>query len=339
MQQVGYFNHISELNLYLNDYTRSFDKSIFIVDTNTKKLCLKKLSVKADLIEIQAGEEFKNLDSLTHIWNELQHFGANRNSLIIALGGGVITDIAGFAAATYMRGISFLYVPTTLLAMADAAHGGKTGIDFNGVKNLIGTFNMQPKIFICPEFLKTLPDRELKSGLAEVIKHYLIYDKIAFNHFIKNTDNSLFLSLIQKAIEIKTHFISIDPFDQKERKALNFGHTIGHGVESLFLKSEHRILHGEAVAIGMICESYISFKRNLISEDDLQSIQNCLLTHFSLPAITTFDEVMKFVKHDKKHTKTINCILLNGIGTYLLDQQIDEDDINSSLNYFNSLVQ
>ncbi len=340
MQQVRYFDYLSELEKHLSDYIQPFDKVVFLVDSNTKSLCFDRINRSHfSVIEIPAGEEYKHINSLIHIWNELQNLHANRNTLLVALGGGVVTDITGFIASTYMRGISCLYIPTTLIAMVDAAHGGKTGIDFNGIKNLIGSFNFQPYVLICTEWLQTLPERELKSGLAEVIKHYLICDADSFYAFCQNPLKVVYLELIQKAVSIKNHFVAKDPKDEHERKALNFGHTIGHGIESAFLGTKIKLLHGEAVAIGMFCESYISFKRDLISENDLKSIENCLLANFSLPAIVSFDEVLKFVKHDKKNTDSINCVLLNGIGAYSLNQQISEDDIVSSTEYYNGLLQ
>jgi 3-dehydroquinate synthase len=339
MQQVRYFSNISELEIQLNGYANSFQRLFVLIDSNTQQHCLSRVNLaKSHVIVLKAGEESKRVDNLTYIWTELQNHSANKGSLLIALGGGMISDIAGFAAATYMRGISCLYIPTSLLAMVDAAHGGKTGIDFNGIKNLVGVFNMQPEVFICSEWLQTLPEREFKSGLAEIIKHYLVADSESFYAFDKQYNSNISLDLIRKAVAIKTHFIALDPFDKRERKALNFGHTIGHAIESSLLETMHSLLHGEAIAIGIICESYISFHRTLISIDELDAIQKTIFSIFTLPKIDNHEKLFEFVNLDKKNTDTINCVLLNGIGNFIIDQKITHDDIQAAIEFYNSKV-
>jgi 3-dehydroquinate synthase len=261
---VFFKNSLQELSAFLNQ--KKYSKVFVLVDSNTEIQCLPALqnalgSIEFDLIEVTPGEENKNIDFCIGIWRMLLDFGADRNSIMINLGGGVITDMGGFAASTFKRGIDFVQVPTTLLSQVDASVGGKTGVDMNNVKNIIGTFTQPKAVYIHTPFLKTLSDRELRSGYAEVIKHGLIYDASLFKKLKGIAPQELNDEIIYRSIEIKNEVVMKDPFEKGLRKILNYGHTIGHAVESYSLKQDKSpLLHGEAIAIGFICEAYLSAK-------------------------------------------------------------------------------
>ncbi len=267
---------------------------------------------------------------------------ADRKVLLVNLGGGVVCDIGGFAAGLYKRGIEFIHIPTTLLAQVDASVGGKTGIDFFQYKNLIGIFNDPQAIFIYPSFLKTLSERELISGYAEVIKHYLISDADGFEKLYKSGELPLnWEEIIIHSIKFKSSITEKDPFESGERMALNFGHTIGHAIESSFLQDGvSRVLHGEAVAAGMICESAISELKGMLEHDDLKRIIKYIKLFFELPVLD--EQKMDFVKNcvliDKKNQyNKIRCTLLNGIGKYTF-YEISIDDVLTSLRFYNSTI-
>ena len=297
------------------------------------------------IIQIPSGELHKNIDTCQLIWAKLTVVNADRKGLFINLGGGVIGDMGGFAASCYKRGIPFIQMPTTLLAMVDASVGGKTGIDFMGFKNQLGLFTEPEAVFICPVFLKTLPQRELTSGFAEVIKHYFIADRDAFEHIshsLSNIRQFNWVELVKKNIAIKTNIVLQDPHEKGIRKALNFGHTIGHAIESWFLPDTgKRLLHGEAVAAGMASESYISYKKGLLTEAELQLILKVILHYFKLPLITedAISGILRLVKQDKKneHNAT-QFTLLQGIGNYCINNNVEEELIKESLNYTNPLL-
>ena len=328
--------------------SNSFSQTFVLVDENTKKHCyplVASLLPSHHIIEIKSGEENKTLGTCELIWNKLTAENADRKTLLINLGGGVIGDLGGFAAGCYKRGIAFIQIPTTLLAMVDASVGGKTGIDFNGFKNQIGLFNQPQAVFIYTPFLKTLNERELLSGFAEVIKHYLIADATAFKQL---EDLNLKLetvdwnSIVERNVNIKSFIVEQDPHEQGIRKALNFGHTVGHAIETYFLKSGNKkLLHGEAIAVGMICESFISEKLNLITALELVSISQLLLYYFKLPQIpqSSFIEILQLMKQDKKNKgNQFHFTLLKGIGNYSIDNSVEESVIVESLNYYNRIV-
>ncbi len=257
--------------------------------------------------------------------------------------GGVIGDLGGFAAGCYKRGIKFINIPTTLLAMVDASVGAKTGIDFNGFKNQIGLFNEAEAIFINTTFLKTLPERELLSGFAEVLKHYLIAGPIAFNRLSSELPPLSALNWneeVEQNVNIKSLIVEKDPLEQSNRKALNFGHTIGHAVESYFLNSPvEKLLHGEAVAIGLICESYLSHKLGFLTSEDLSTVTRVVLHYYKLPAIpeNSFANLLELIKQDKKSSLGKNRFtLLQGIGNYSINNSVEETVIIESLKYYNS---
>ncbi len=322
--------------------------SIFIlVDEHTNEYCLPNFlpniatDISIEIIEIEAGEELKNITTCVEIWSILSELGADRKSLILNLGGGVITDIGGFVASTFKRGIDFINVPTTLLGMVDASIGGKNGVDLGTLKNQIGVINVPKMLLIDTTFLETLSQREMRSGLAEMLKHGLIYDKNYWEQFLNLSDIDFadFDALIYRSIEIKNEIVKQDPTENGIRKALNFGHTLGHAIESHFLNSENPLLHGEAIAIGMILESYISMKKGLLSNEEFHQIKYTL-TDIYEPY--NFDEndlesIQKLLIHDKKNEYgKVQFALLNSIGNTAINQTVENELITLSfVNYKN----
>lgn len=339
---IYFENAIAELTRFVKagDYSRSF----ILVDEHTEKHCYPVLQEafaeldNHDLIEINAGEESKDIDYCIGIWKMLIDFGADRNALMINLGGGVISDMGGFVASTYKRGIDFVHVPTTLLAQVDASVGGKTGIDMNSVKNIVGTFTQPKAVFINYDFLKTLPERQILSGLAEMLKHGLIMDAAYWNA-LKNSDLSTpAAEFIYQSIAIKNKVVIEDPTEQGIRKALNFGHTVGHAIETNSLLNDKRPLtHGEAIAIGIICESYLSVKKAGLSESALNEIVeviNKLYPKYPLKK-SSYDGLYSLMLKDKKNRNgRINCTLLTNIGQCSLDNICSEAELCDSLTYY-----
>lgn len=336
-------------------FSDSFSHIFVLVDENTKKNCyqpLQKHFPKHTVIKIKSGEKNKTIATCASIWAELTKQNADRSSLLVNMGGGVIGDVGGFAAGCYKRGIRFVNVPTTLLAMVDASVGAKTGVDFNGFKNQIGLFNEPEAVFIHTGFLKTLPQRHLEAGTAEVVKHYLVADRNAFEEFvhvvgarpgyfdygIKNLDWD---EVVEKNVALKTEIVAKDKFEKNERKALNFGHTIGHAVETYFLNKGKDILHGEAVAIGIFCESRISRDCGLLPHPAFPVIMLLLGAIFrDLPSIhkNSVPGIVKLIQQDKKNVAGKNRFtLLNSIGDYSINNQIDDTLIIDSLNHYSEL--
>ena len=314
----GYSVWIGEKSLTKLDFL-TYSKVAILVDENTKRNCLYKLPKfdNCTIIEIKSGEEHKNITTCSFIWEELTNNHFDRKSLLINLGGGVIGDMGGFCASTYKRGIDFIQIPTTLLAMVDASIGGKLGIDFNGLKNQIGLFNNPKSVLINSEFLNTLSDNELKSGFAEVVKHALIADNNLWNKIISTSFNDLIWEeIIETSIKIKNKIVASDPFEKGERKKLNFGHTFGHAIESYYLEKGTPILHGEAVFIGMILETELS----PISKEDKNEIKNYMLSNFNLAHTPNKSNLLPFLMNDKKNSQgKINFSLLNKIGDCSVD--------------------
>ena len=337
----------SKLNTYISSYKPS---TVFIlVDENTNENCLPTLlqelatTLPIEIIEIEAGEENKNLDTCTGVWNALTELGADRKSLLINLGGGVITDLGGFVASVFKRGIAFVNIPTTLLSMVDASVGGKTGVDLGVLKNQIGLFSNPEMVLIDPNYLKTLSERELRSGLAEIIKHGLIYDKNLWNKATSFKELSVpnLSSLIHRSIEIKNEVVIQDPKEVGIRKILNFGHTLGHAIESYFLESETKenLTHGEAIAIGMITEAYISKSLLNFPSEELNNIKKSILEIFKKVHIETadYDAIIALLIHDKKNVGgQVNFVLLTDFEKYKLDCKVDNALLIKSLDYYNS---
>ena len=335
----------------LNEYLRSYqDSKIFVlVDENTLEHCITKLITQnellhnAEILEIDSGEENKTLEVCYQLWKTLADYKADRKSLLINLGGGVITDMGGFIASTYKRGIDFINIPTTLLSQIDASVGGKTGVDFEGLKNVIGVFNEPKGVFIYPEFLTTLDKRQMLSGYAEALKHALIKDA---DYWIKLKQGMLsspeyWEDLITQSVNIKNEIVLKDPLEKGERKLLNFGHTIGHALESFSLENDQNPLcHGEAIAIGMICESFVSHKANKLTKSDLENITSTIKKFYKFYKLdeTNFHSYIELMKHDKKNeSNEINFTLLSKIGKAVFNKEIGVDLIIESLSYYNSI--
>ncbi|WP_210517992.1 3-dehydroquinate synthase [Hymenobacter terricola] len=317
-----------------------------LADANTARQCLplleKHLPATYKLIEIPAGEEYKTLASCDTVWCELTEQRADRHAVLVNLGGGVVTDLGGFAAALYKRSIRFAQVPTTLLAQVDASVGGKTGVDFQGFKNQLGVFQAPAAVFIEPQFLQTLDPRQLKSGYAEVLKHWLIADADAFNENRRLgwlTDD--WTPIIRESVALKQRIVAQDPLENGPRKLLNFGHTVGHALESYLLTQPGReALHGEAVAAGLVCESWLSVQHGLLSAEELDKIETFVFSVFDKLAFVMLetDAIAEFALQDKKNSgATINCTLLNGIGNGVFDQPVTLAEIADSLRYYHRL--
>ncbi len=328
----------------LQSIVTNYQKIAVLVDENTKILLPKITPLLApkhiSIIEIKSGEQEKKLKTCELVWEQLITQNFNRNDLLINLGGGVITDLGGFVASTYKRGIDFINIPTSLLSMVDAAVGGKTGINFLNIKNNIGLF-IEPKGVFCDHtMLVTLPKEELISGIGEVLKHGILFDQKYWN-YCSNTPLSQWdwNYIIKKSIQLKNTIVNIDPFEQNERKKLNFGHTIGHAIESYFMNSPSQLLHGEAVAIGIICESYIAHIQHKIDAITLTEITSTILSifkHQQLP--TDHQQLIAIMLQDKKNeTSEINFTLIEAIGKSSINHTATTDTIVDALTYYSSL--
>ena len=339
-KQEGY-NELNEL------IQRKKYSSIFLlVDENSLEHCypkffpLLKVDDKIEIIEIKSGEIHKNIDTCLNVWNELTKRNADRKSLLISLGGGVITDLGGFVASTYKRGIDFVNIPTTLLSMVDASIGGKTGVDLGVVKNQIGMFVNPELVIVDSLYLTTLDEREKRSGMAEVMKYGLIYDHKVL-HKLKNINDLNINDLIHRSIEVKNEIVLQDPKENSMRKILNFGHTLGHAIESYFLESEEKdnLTHGEAIAIGMVCESYLSNKLLQFPKEKVTEVKNIVKNIYKKVTIETNDYqyIVNLLKHDKKNTAgQVNFVLLNDYEQYQLDCNVSEKLIIESIEFYKS---
>lgn len=344
-----YFNEngYEALNSHLakSNYSNLF----IIVDSNTNANCLPQLlprletEMTIEIIEFDAGENFKNIETCVSIWNVLTELGADRKTLILNLGGGVVTDLGGFVAATFKRGIDFINIPTTLLSMVDASIGGKNGVDLGNLKNQIGTITNPKMVLVDSSFLETLPQNEMRSGLAEMLKHGLIFDQNYWTQFLDLTriDFADFDQLIYDSIVIKNKIVMQDPTEQGIRKALNFGHTLGHAIESYFLENESKttLLHGEAIAAGMILESHIALNKKLLTAPEYIQIKTTIKNIFEdIP----FDEkdlnpIMELLIHDKKNEYgTIQFALIESIGKIVLNQEVENEMINQAFADYKS---
>ncbi|MHA6247101.1 3-dehydroquinate synthase [Pontibacter sp. CAU 1760] len=334
---------LEELAVMLQN--RAFSKVVVLLDEHTLAHCYPQLKPhlpEHSVIQISSGEEHKTLQTCEYIWQQMTELHLDRWAVLVNLGGGVIGDMGGFCASVFKRGIFFVQVPTTLLAQVDASVGGKTGIDFHGLKNHLGVYQEPQAVFINPAFLQTLPQRQLKSGYAEIIKHWLIADKAKFEEQ-RNigllTDN--WEELIRHSVAIKSEVVNADPLEGGYRKVLNFGHTVGHAVETyLMSQADRQLLHGEAIAVGMICETYLSVKKELLSEEDLGRVEVFLEMVYEKVVLKPEDiqAIAVLALQDKKNSgSAINCTLLNGIGHAVYNQPITLPDIEESLRYYQSL--
>ena len=322
------------------------DRLFILVDEHTRELCLPLISGfgylnDANIITIGAEDVHKNVETLVHVWQSLGDGGASRHSLMINLGGGMVTDLGGFAASTFKRGIKYINIPTTLLAMVDASVGGKTGINFNGLKNEIGVFSPAEYVLIDTEFLKSLDTRNLLSGYAEMLKHGIIsttgHWAELLNFDMTNIDYKILQALVAKSVQIKEGIVAEDPFEKGIRKALNLGHTAGHAFESLALETNRPVLHGYAVAWGIVCELYFSHLRTGFPKDKLRQTVQFIKDHYGVFTFDCkqYDRLYQFMTHDKKNNAgIINFTLMGEIGDIRINQSANQEEIFEMLDFY-----
>lgn len=320
-----------------------------IADTNTARLVLPRIDSEwlrqATPIVIPAGDEHKTLDTLASVWQALSDGGATRHSVVVNVGGGMVCDLGGFAAATFKRGIRFINIPTTLLAAVDAAVGGKTGINFNGLKNEIGAFAPANEVIISTCFLDTLPRQELRSGYAEMIKHAMLSGPQDFadvvSHEPSTDEPDHLLQLLETSVAVKQRIVEQDPTEQGLRRTLNLGHTVGHALESLALQQGRTVPHGYAVAWGLVTEAVLSHMLLQFPSSDLHRLGTYVREHYGTPGITCDDypALLELMRHDKKSRQgEINCTLLRHIGDPVIDNPITDDDIKTALDIMRDYV-
>ena len=313
-----------------------YSKIFILVDENTSQYCLPHLlnnlvtEIEIEIIELEVGEIHKNIETCTEVWGALSELGGDRKSVLINLGGGVISDLGGFVACTFKRGIDFINIPTTLLSMVDASIGGKNGVDLGNLKNQIGIIRGPKAVIVDTQFLNTLPQNEMRSGLTEMLKHGLIFDKKYWDKFkdLKDLHTEDLNQLIHQSIQIKNTIVCEDLTENGIRKSLNFGHTLGHAIESYFLENDAKttLLHGEAIAVGMILESYISREKNLLTNEEYQEIKYIINDIFEKIEFTPFDieKIIELLIFDKKNEfGKVQFALLNGIGKIKINQESD----------------
>ena len=320
-----------------------------IADTNTARLVLPRIDSEwlrqATPIVIPAGDEHKTHDTLASVWQALSDGGATRHSVVVNVGGGMVCDLGGFAAATFKRGIRFINIPTTLLAAVDAAVGGKTGINFNGLKNEIGAFAPANEVIISTCFLDTLPRQELRSGYAEMIKHAMLSGPQDFadvvSHEPSTDEPDHLLQLLETSVAVKQRIVEQDPTEQGLRRTLNLGHTVGHALESLALQQGRTVPHGYAVAWGLVTEAVLSHMLLQFPSSDLHRLGTYVREHYGTPGITCDDypALLELMRHDKKSRQgEINCTLLRHIGDPVIDNPITDDDIKTALDIMRDYV-
>lgn len=329
------------------DFANATNK-IILVDSNTLQYCLPVLInnvpvlANAEILEVESGENSKSFEILSGLIETLAHLNADRNALLINLGGGVISDLGGLLASLYKRGITYINVPTSLLAMVDASVGGKVAINVRSIKNIAGLFNPPQFVFINPIFLQTLEEREWLSGYAEILKHALIDSR---EHWELLLYNNLFLienwsDLLVKTISVKNKIVLKDPYEKNERKLLNLGHTIGHGLESLMMENKKPITHGQAIAAGIIIESKIALEQGLLNLYDFISIKETILKHYSIIEYTSneIDKIISYLYNDKKNEKDIiSFVLLSEIGNAYINKTASIQEIKAALEFYTKL--
>jgi len=321
---------------------KPYSRIIVLTDSNTRRACYPMLAFlpQHEVVEIEAGEEKKTLETCVKVWSELTRLKTDRKGLLIVLGGGVPGDLGGFCAATYKRGIDFILLPTTLLAQVDASVGGKLGIDFEQYKNQIGIFQQPVATIIHTPFLRTLPVEELRSGFAEVIKHGLLSDRKMWDEIkIKNLEEQDWEKLVRHSVSFKAGVVRVDPREKGLRKVLNFGHTIGHALESYFLSSSNRLLHGEAIAVGMIAESMIAFKRGLLTSGEVDDIKKYIVRIFGKTELPKDKApILDLALQDKKNVgEKILIAVPKGIGNNVWDVEVTGEEIMSALEFYASI--
>ena len=321
------------------------DKVFILLDETTEKCCLPVVEAAVGLqdakrIIIGATDTHKTLESLAHVWEELGIGGGTRHSLLINIGGGMVTDLGGFAASTFKRGINYINIPTTLLSMVDASVGGKTGINFRGLKNEIGVFNNASTVILDTQFLKTLDAENICSGYAEMLKHGLISNEKMWaelmNFELEQPDLRQLSRMVADSVAVKERIVTEDPTEQGIRKALNLGHTVGHAFESFALKRQP-VLHGYAVAWGLICELYLSCMKTGFPTDKMHQTVRFIKEHYGMMTITCDDypTLLELMTHDKKNVAgSINFTLLGGIGDIRINQTATKDEIYEALDFY-----
>ncbi|GGH66532.1 3-dehydroquinate synthase [Phaeocystidibacter marisrubri] len=318
----------------LSEAKASSSKVFFLVDENTHEQCLTRLLPELpnlgeyELLEVPPGEESKSIEVAAQLWSALAELGANRQSILVNVGGGMITDLGGFIASTYMRGIRFCHIPTSLLGMVDASIGGKTAVDVAGVKNLVGAFAACEGVFLIPDFLETLPERELRSGFAEMLKHGLIRDASHYSDLIRTGFEKVTPDQVRASMNIKLDVVESDPLEAGARKELNFGHTLGHALESHFLEAypHDPLLHGEAIAFGMWLELELSVLSGLLDAEIAKAIQSDIASIFGRLALpeSEWESVTSWLKYDKKNTNhSVRFVLLENVGKAVIDCSVD----------------
>ncbi len=321
------------------------DRVAILTDDTTHELCLPLVAgfdcmQQASVIVIPSGDQHKELQSVLHVWTELQRIGATRHSLLVNLGGGMVTDLGGFAASTFKRGIHLVNIPTTLLSMVDASVGGKTGFNFGGLKNEIGVFRNASSVILDTVFLKTMDRQNLLSGYAEMLKHGLIHtpamlaDLLTFD--IEQPDLSELQRMVAESVQVKQRIVLEDPTEQGLRKALNLGHTVGHAFESLALQRQP-VLHGYAVAWGLVCELYLSCVKTGFPTDRMRQCVRFIFDHYGRMPITCDDypTLLELMTHDKKNVAgRINFTLLASVGDLRLDQTATQSEIEEALDFY-----
>ncbi len=321
------------------------DKVFLLADTNTIELCVPlvrhfEVLAGAQEIVIPSGDTNKGLESVSHVWQELQKGGATRHSLLINVGGGMLTDLGGFAASCFKRGINFINIPTTLLAMVDASVGGKTGINFGQLKNEIGVFNDSKYVILCTEFLKTLDDENIRSGFAEMLKHGLISNEQMLSELLSfdldQPDLSLLSRMLADSVAVKERIVEEDPHEHGIRKALNVGHTAGHAFETWCMRRTP-ILHGYAVAFGVIMELYLSATKMGFPTERMRQTVNYIRENYGSLPITCedYEELLELMSHDKKNVAgVINFTLLDAVGGIRINQTATAEEIKEALDFF-----
>lgn len=332
----------SSFQTFLNAHYAD-SRIVIMVDENTHDCCLEYLITsfdqlaEAEVMLLPVGEENKVMEVCFQVWEALTEYGIGRNDLIVNLGGGVVTDMGGFIAAVYKRGVDFIHIPTTLLGMVDASIGGKTGIDLGVYKNQLGVFKEPLKIYTDAGFLGSLPDQEVLNGFAEMMKHALITSADLWLDLksISRIDDMKDMSRIKTSQAIKCSAVLSDPLDLGERKILNFGHTVGHAIEGFYLDSLV-LSHGHCVALGIIVESYVSFAKGFLSREELEDISGTIRTWFEIPDFdeSAFDTLVDLMKNDKKNSanKILGCAL-EGIGNCSWDVEYTNREIKEGLEY------
>lgn len=334
---------LSSLNRILKGATYRDVRFFILLDENSYNNCIPLLISRvsaletAEFLEVPAGEECKSLEIATQLWQVLLESNVDRNTVIINLGGGCVSDLGGFIAAGFKRGLRFINVPTTLVGMIDASIGGKTGVNLSGCKNQIGFFHNPDVICIEPAFLDTLPEREMKSGLFEMLKTFLISDPVQYKQCLGQIikgDVSLSDEIIQSCAIVKSAVVKQDPKERSIRKILNFGHTFGHGIESFSVNSKHPLTHGESVGIGMACALYLSVMKLNLDKSVLDDYVVALKSMFPIPNLSLKDceAILSYMHHDKKNADgLILCVLLQEIGVPIIDVIIDDNEIRDAL--------